>query len=391
MTRFLLSAMLLLSTAAIAQDTYSLKGSVGKWDAPSKVFMYYENAKGEHTFDSSDVKNGSFEFHGTIDKTRKASLLLTYNKIKFKFFMEVLLKVKNEEDFKNASLDVLNFYLEPGETTISSADSLYKATVKGSVLNKDLSALNQSRVPVYSDMKNIIFSFNEAANQGKFDATSILKMEADYKKDVELLKQTELHFAKTHPASMVSIDILEKYVGSESVSQVTGPLFNALSSTIKKSPRGIALQEQIAQFKLLDIGAIAPAFSQTDTAGNIVSLASFKGKYVLVDFWASWCSPCRAENPTVVKAFNSYNQKNFTIVGISLDRPDGRNKWLKAIKDDQLPWTQLSDLQGGKNEVAVLYHVKEIPQNFLVGPDGRIIARNLHGNALWEKLATLLN
>ncbi|GAA3918045.1 TlpA disulfide reductase family protein [Chitinophaga oryziterrae] len=383
--------MLLLPAAAIAQDTYSLKGSVGKWDAPSKVFMYYEDAKGENRFDSSDVKNGNFEFHGSVDKARKASLLLTYNKVKFKFFMEVLLKVRNEEDFKNASLDVLNFYLEPGETSITSADSLYKATVKGSVRNTDLSALNHARTPVYNDMKNIIFSFNDAASKGEFDEKSILKMEADYKKDIELLKQTELSFAKTHTSSVISLDILDKYVGSESVSQVTGPLFNALNKNIKTSPQGKALQEQIAQFKLLDIGAMAPAFSQTDTSGNMVSLSSFKGRYVLVDFWASWCSPCRAENPTVVRAYNDYNKKNFTIVGISLDRPDGRSRWLKAIADDKLPWTQLSDLKGGKNEVAVLYHVKEIPQNFLVGPDGRIVARNLHGNALWEKLATLLN
>jgi peroxiredoxin len=129
-------------------------------------------------------------------------------------------------------------------------------------------------------------------------------------------------------------------------------------------------------------------FSQADPAGKPVSLSSFRGKYVLVDFWASWCRPCRMENPNVVKAFNKFNNKNFTVLGISLDRE--KDPWIKAIEKDGLVWTQVSDLKFWENEVAQLYRVQGIPQNFLVDPNGKIVAKNLRGEALETKLCELL-
>ena len=120
-----------------------------------------------------------------------------------------------------------------------------------------------------------------------------------------------------------------------------------------------------------------------------VSLSSFKGKYVLVDFWASWCGPCRAENPNVVKAFHQYNDKGFTVLGVSLDRPNAKDKWLGTIRKDSLAWTQVSDLKYWDNAVAKLYGIRAIPQNFLINPQGKIIGRNLRGDALLQKLATL--
>ena len=122
--------------------------------------------------------------------------------------------------------------------------------------------------------------------------------------------------------------------------------------------------------------------------GKPVSLKDFRGKYVLIDFWASWCGPCRMENPNVVEAYNKYSKKNFTVLGVSLDRE--RNAWLKAIKDDKLTWTQVSDLKFWDNAVAKLYRISSIPQNILVDPNGKIIARNLRGEELQSKLAELL-
>ena len=136
------------------------------------------------------------------------------------------------------------------------------------------------------------------------------------------------------------------------------------------------------------VGAAAPAIQAATPDGGTASLASLKGRYVLVDFWASWCGPCRAENPNVVAAFQKFKGKNFTILGVSLDT-DG-DKWKRAISDDGLTWTHVSDLQGWESIAARDYSVQSIPTNFLVTPDGKIVARDLRGSALEEKLAEVL-
>ena len=150
------------------------------------------------------------------------------------------------------------------------------------------------------------------------------------------------------------------------------------------------MKETIANGKFLAIGSLALEFTQNDTLGNPVALSSFRGKYVLVDFWASWCGPCRQENPNVVNTYHKFKDKNFTVLGVSLDRPGQKERWLKAIHEDNLTWTQVSDLQFWNNAVAVQYKVQSIPQNFLVGPDGKIVAKNLRGSALESKLCELL-
>ena len=164
------------------------------------------------------------------------------------------------------------------------------------------------------------------------------------------------------------------------------PLFNGLSPAIKASESGKQFAERLPKIKAVALGAIAPEFAEADTAGKMVSLSSFRGKYVLIDFWASWCGPCRQENPNVVKAFNHYKGQKFTIVGVSLDRPGAKDKWLKAIHKDGLAWTQLSDLKFWDSKAAGLYAVRGIPQNFLLDPDGKIVGKNLRGEDLENKL-----
>ena len=136
------------------------------------------------------------------------------------------------------------------------------------------------------------------------------------------------------------------------------------------------------------IGSPAMDFTQNDTADKPVSLSSFKGKYVLLDFWASWCLPCRKENPTVVKAFENYKDKNFTVLGVSLDQ--NADNWKTAIKQDSLLWQHVSDLKGWGNEVALQFEIFNIPQNFLLDPEGNIIAKNIRGASLERKLRHFL-
>jgi peroxiredoxin len=138
------------------------------------------------------------------------------------------------------------------------------------------------------------------------------------------------------------------------------------------------------------VGKKAPEFSLPDANGNQIKLSSFHGKYVLVDFWASWCSPCRMENPNVVKAWSKFKNKNFTILGVSLDRPGQKDNWLNAIKDDNLAWNHVSDLNYWNSEVVSLYKISGIPYNILVDPGGTIIGEKLFGTQLEEKLAEVL-
>lgn len=161
-----------------------------------------------------------------------------------------------------------------------------------------------------------------------------------------------------------------------------------LSPSLATSPYVTDLDDIILKLENVQIGKTAPEFSLPDTSGVNVSLSEFRGKYVLLDFWASWCPPCRRENPNVVKAFQENKGKNFTIVGISLD--NNKAKWLKAIADDDLTWTHLSDLKYWDSEIPALYGVRGIPANVLLDPDGVIIAKNLTGEELHAKLKEVL-
>lgn len=165
-------------------------------------------------------------------------------------------------------------------------------------------------------------------------------------------------------------------------------LFDSFAPEVKASYYGNHLETMLVRFEGLNIGKTAPAFSQADINGKPIALESYKGKYVLVDFWASWCGPCRMENPNLVRTYHKFKDKNFDILGVSLD--NNKAKWLQAIQDDKLTWTHVSDLKFWQNAVALQYGVKSIPANFLLDKEGKIIAKGLRGAQLDQALEQLL-
>ena len=168
---------------------------------------------------------------------------------------------------------------------------------------------------------------------------------------------------------------------------IVAPLAQNLSPALKNTLHGRELFAILPALKATMTGSMAPEFSIPDTGGKILSLSSLRGKYVLIDFWASWCGPCRGENPNLVKAFGQYKTKNFTVLGVSFD--DKKDDWLKAIIKDGLTWPQVCDLQGMQDNMAKLYAVKAIPKTFLIDPEGKIIAVGLRGDEVENKLAEL--
>ncbi|MFT3680588.1 MAG: TlpA disulfide reductase family protein [Ferruginibacter sp.] len=202
-----------------------------------------------------------------------------------------------------------------------------------------------------------------------------------------VMKVTE-NFIKEKPASHIAALAAIRYNQVAENPAATERLYNMLTPEVQASGMGTYVAQIIAEAKRNAIGTVMDDFEQPDTSGKAVSLSSFRGKYVLVDFWASWCRPCRQENPNVVANYNKYKDKNFTVLGVSLDK--SKPAWVDAITMDGLTWSHISDLQGWANSVAGKFHVQSIPQNFLIDPDGKIVAKNLRGPALERALEKLL-
>ena len=204
-------------------------------------------------------------------------------------------------------------------------------------------------------------------------------------------KAQETAFIRQHPDYMVSLDALKDVIGPlPDDIESYNTLYNGLKKNVRQSEAGISTKKLIDKYMTVRIGAIAPAFTAPDTSGNNISLKDYRGRYVLIDFWASWCGPCREENPAVVKAYQLYKDKNFDILSVSLDQSGKRAEWIKAIQKDGLSWQHVSDLKFWDSDVAKLYVIKSIPQNFLIDPKGKIIAKNLRGEALAAKLEEIL-
>lgn len=368
----LITLLVVLPTLLWAQPKpFRIEGKLGMQHKSIKAILYYmDPADGMDKTDSAQITNGQFVFTGRIDIPTKAYLYVID---------------------PNRYLSIMNLYLEPGPIRVTSPDSLLNATVQGGPLNADFNQLQTMLKPLMREYSQLQRESQKAQNalDGKEPSAEFVR-EWDRKfTDWEVRRKPVFkQFIQKMPNSIVSIDAIKSYSGTEPDLAVIKTLFNTLSATVRNSPAGKAYARTLQKLEQLAVGSKAPDFTQTDTLGKAISLHDFKGKYVLIDFWASWCGPCRAENPNVVKNFTQYKDRNFTVLSVSLDQ--AKEPWLKAIHKDGLTWTHVSDLKAFNNEVARRYSVHSIPQNVLISPDGIIVAKDLNGEDLGNKLAELL-
>jgi peroxiredoxin len=281
----------------------------------------------------------------------------------------------------------LTLFCDHGEVKIQLAGENFSgAEVTGSKSQIEWQAYDQGIKTIEGKLRAVQEYFEELAEKGE-----IGPKEDSLRFAFQSLSQGKENFIRSwvlnHADSYVAPFILAIQYGANPRVEVLKPLFAPLQPEVKSSYYGKVMGELIEKMDAVSIGKSAPSFSQADPEGQQISLESFRGKYVLLDFWASWCGPCRQENPNLVKTYQRFRDQ-LTILGISLDQK--REPWLKAIKDDQLTWQQVSDLKGWSNEVAGKYQVRSIPDNFLLDREGRIIARGLRGPELDRALEQLL-
>ncbi|TYR33623.1 AhpC/TSA family protein [Sphingobacterium phlebotomi] len=347
-------ALLVVAGSTFAQKA-TVNANITGLEDGELVFHYRSGEK--YKADTVQTKNGQFTWEAELREPQKVAVW--FPNFRATFFAE------------NRNINITG-----------TADSLHKLNVTGSSLQDEAYAYERS-IKDLTDQEAPIYR-----QWGKVSLEEQRKNEEKLAEIREAKAERATQYIAAYPQSYFSLDMVDDRAGMGSYEKVK-PLYDLLDPAMQQADKGKALAERLSILKRSSIGETVLDFTQNDTDGNPVHFADFKGKYVLIDFWASWCGPCRAENPNLLKDYNKFKDQNFTIVGVSLDN-DG-DRWKKAIQDDGMPWTQLSDLKGWENEVSTYYGIRAIPSSLLVDPAGKIIAKDLRGAMLSRKLEELFN
>ncbi len=357
-----------VASCGTTPEGYVVNGELkGDLENGTKVFLKTTDSisRGLVDVDTTTIENGVFQFTGKH----------AVPKMYYLFFEGVR---------GNAPL-----ILENGEISFSAQkDSLGYSELAGSAQNDlFMEFLNESR-----RLGAMSRSMNDDFSQARMkqDTAMMESLRSEYLELQEKYNNYELDFVKEHPEALISAMILDKVVSTKAlpVNEIE-ELYEKLSEDIKSTNPGKKVKAQLDKLKTTAIGSTAPNFSAPTPEGAPLALADVKGKVTLIDFWAAWCRPCRAENPNIVAVYEKYKDKGLNVVGVSLDKK--AEDWKQAIADDGLAWNHVSNLQHFQDPIAQLYGINAIPAAFLLDENGVIIAKNLRGPALEAKVAELLN
>jgi peroxiredoxin len=357
-------------TSAYAQSTFVINGDCKQMKDGDKVYLTYKANK-KIILDSTLVKNRKFRFTGIITEPVKAGVYHNENPMLIEY-----------------TKGSINLYLEAGNIFIKSKDTLNNATVGGTSLNRDMQ-LFQDKSAVLKETAAKYKDPDFFTEEEKNDTAFVRINEENGLINMHNRIILELAFAREHPESQVSLELIAKNSWQKKFINETEAVYIVLSDSMKNTALGLTIKENINRARRIGPGMEAKDFTMYDMYGKAVSLSSYKGQYVLLDFWASWCLPCRAEHPNLIAAYEKYKQAGFTILSVSIDT--NRDSWLKAVEKDGLTWTQISDLKGEKGEAHLLYGITTIPANYLIGPDGKIIAQDIKGTMLATTLEKVLS
>ena len=344
------------SKKAITKERYEILGTLKGISDSTWIFINKDNKK----VDSTQVFNEEFSFTGKVDEP--SSFFMIAGKTNPEYFF---LWAENQKiEIQGKKGDIKNVKINAGQTQQESE-----------ILAKKNNQLNILLDQVQKHFRN--------TNLDKNTRDSLIQKQNHY---LDKMQENSKQFIKDFPDSYVSSHILN--INSTTWKKDTvNNLYQSLSDKIKSSKNGSLVKHFLSLPETPKIGDKYLDFELPDVKDNLVKLSSIKGKYVLVEFWASWCGPCREENPELVKTYTEFNNKGFEILGVSLDI--SKKNWVDAIEKDGLPWTNISELKGVKGDVSRIYGVNGIPYNFLIDERGIIIEENLRGIKLKEKLDQL--